>query len=462
MAENTETLFSEYFSRLESEARTSAQKAIDHVTAVANWLMRDTSAFMAEARKAHDAMKAGAGSKTQADFWSRAYVRALFWQIEGTCSIFRQAACWARERGEYQPNTGETAILDEVEYFWSKDKLATKAKPLSITDAVPASFHLFAAANGTPFSIDFTDYGWKSFLAANQFRDRITHPRTHQDYEIKWPDEIFAINNTGLWFTDRFIALLAACGKADVVDAIASKKTTPRYKEIKIIEKGRLLKGRNTLDIFTALDKRSRMAHFQLMNSALGQDTMEALQICNETSRAMNNRHQGQVTSPEEFFADLFTMYSRSRLLLTSFFSSVDGICATLCRMALWAHEAKEHELEFGFEALLREKRYYFDKNVLKSADQFNSFERNLDLAFELFPKTHGFSFKIDKSRVGWRNFKTAMELRHRVTHPKDPGDLFEDSSWLLDVQRAVVWFNETIQEMIHLWAEKEGITLEN
>ena len=62
-----------------------------------------------------------------------------------------------------------------------------------------------------------------------------------------------------------------------------------------------------------------------------------------------------------------------------------------------------------------------------------------------LFSKT----FRLDKSSTGWVDFKKAIEIRNRITHPKNAASFAIDDSELNAVERARQWFADSIKALL-------------
>jgi hypothetical protein len=51
----------------------------------------------------------------------------------------------------------------------------------------------------------------------------------------------------------------------------------------------------------------------------------------------------------------------------------------------------------------------------------------------------------IDKSSTAWSDYKTAVRVRDRLTHPKGPDDLMCDESTVELMQRVSIWMIGTL-----------------
>ena len=68
---------------------------------------------------------------------------------------------------------------------------------------------------------------------------------------------------------------------------------------------------------------------------------------------------------------------------------------------------------------------------------------------FEMFSRLYGKSFQLDKSSTGWVDLKTAIEVRNRITHPKNAASFAIDDSQLDAVERARQWFADSVEALL-------------
>jgi hypothetical protein len=72
--------------------------------------------------------------------------------------------------------------------------------------------------------------------------------------------------------------------------------------------------------------------------------------------------------------------------------------------------------------ATLLEERYLLDNAGRSSAKpgNFQPFKPLLLFTFRIYGKNHGTDFEPELRDKGWQDFQDCIEIRDRVTHPKD------------------------------------------
>ena len=72
----------------------------------------------------------------------------------------------------------------------------------------------------------------------------------------------------------------------------------------------------------------------------------------------------------------------------------------------------------------------------------------NLRLAFRSFGRSQDRHFEVDYSTPGGTAFTSAIKIRDRITHPKDPNDWIIDEAGARLVLEAWSWFGELLVEV--------------
>jgi hypothetical protein len=110
----------------------------------------------------------------------------------------------------------------------------------------------------------------------------------------------------------------------------------------------------------------------------------------------------------------------RQKTLLKSQNLSIDEICAI-----------REVNFDLKDNGDLREKQAYAP---LSSSIRF---------AFRIFAKSRGLSFVPDYSLDGWSCLQKTVQLRNRLTHPKNEEDLFVTDYEMSEADKAELWFRK-------------------
>ncbi|MCB1813883.1 MAG: hypothetical protein KDK04_19525 [Candidatus Competibacteraceae bacterium] len=100
---------------------------------------------------------------------------------------------------------------------------------------------------------------------------------------------------------------------------------------------------------------------------------------------------------------------------------------------------------------ILRQEEQKLDQNGLPIVHiKFRSFHKRIAPVFKSFSQLYGKSFQIDKSTAGWVDFKAAIEIRNRITHPKNAANFVITDCELNTVQRAKQWFANSVEALLN------------
>jgi hypothetical protein len=108
------------------------------------------------------------------------------------------------------------------------------------------------------------------------------------------------------------------------------------------------------------------------------------------------------------------------RNFIRVFFSVVEGYIFTMKQFALDAYDRGDVQFSLEELALLHELEFYLDKGKAKGRQKFLKLADNFRFAFSMLAKAVGSSFKLDVGNNRWESFRNAMQIRNRITHPKD------------------------------------------
>lgn len=107
--------------------------------------------------------------------------------------------------------------------------------------------------------------------------------------------------------------------------------------------------------------------------------------------------------------------------------------------------------------ALLAEVSYDLDdRGAPISRPRFLSIERNLRFTYTLFARVIGATVVLDLGGDGFRQFKEAIRIRNRLTHPKGPETLAMSDGDVETVREAALWFSAANHGLLE--ALSEGI----
>ncbi|WP_420628753.1 hypothetical protein [Candidatus Leptofilum sp.] len=145
--------------------------------------------------------------KEDSQFTRRAYVRSLFAMIEGSIWVLKQTVLHAP-----MPE-GQVQILSPAEYALLSDKtynLRSNGQPkeqtkyLKLPDNLRFTFSVLEKFLKTDFDLGVGTVAWDNFLEAQAIRNRITHPKIPEDFEVL-DGEIATCKETCSWFNQLIL-----------------------------------------------------------------------------------------------------------------------------------------------------------------------------------------------------------------------------------------------------------------
>ena len=154
-------------------------------------------------RKELEDMRALLAKEPDTQFMRRLKVRVLFACIEGFISHLKGTSQTFAIGNEGVFTVEETLFLRDQ--MAGKDGNPVKAK-ITLRENIKRSFALFAKATGTAYEIDFGSEASRGFLSGIIIRDRITHAKDAQSWQITDSDAE-TIEKAWNWFGDHLISV---------------------------------------------------------------------------------------------------------------------------------------------------------------------------------------------------------------------------------------------------------------
>lgn len=111
--------------------------------------------------------------------------------------------------------------------------------------------------------------------------------------------------------------------------------------------------------------------------------------------------------------------YSR-RNHIRALFAMIEGTIYILKQTVLMAASSGPGPLSIAELALLQEKTFYLtDRGTIDVKDQFPKIKNNLLFTKGCLEKAFGYSLDLNATPKNWVDFKDAITIRNRITHPK-------------------------------------------
>lgn len=145
------------------------------------------------------------------------------------------------------------------------------------------------------------------------------------------------------------------------------------------------------------------------------------------------------------------TQFAR-RAYVRAVFAMIEGNINLMADVVLSAASRGEVTLSTNdYEVLRQERSTVTVGEVSKTQVKFVPIRDRVGIVMREFAATHNGSFKLDKSTAGWTNFTAAIDLRNRITHPKDASSFEVSDAVLANVGAAKHWFADQVEEILKL-----------
>jgi hypothetical protein len=133
----------------------------------------------------------------------RAYIRSLFAFIEGSVWILKQIVVSVVAKTE-RVTPAELALLTDKSFeLKNNGDVQESSKYLRLPDNIKFTFKTLDKyfKNG---NLDINEKDWSNFQVCLKVRNRITHPKSIEDFEVS-KSEILSCNKTYSWFCELVV-----------------------------------------------------------------------------------------------------------------------------------------------------------------------------------------------------------------------------------------------------------------
>lgn len=104
-------------------------------------------------------------------------------------------------------------------------------------------------------------------------------------------------------------------------------------------------------------------------------------------------------------------------------FSLIETLCYRLKQLIILNGDFLKFKL--GEIVCLEEKSFRVNKKgIIEKRKAYPDMTGNIKFVFQMMAKLISSDFKIDLESRKWKSFQSAVKIRHRITHPKNPSDL--------------------------------------
>jgi hypothetical protein len=121
-------------------------------------------------------------------------------------------------------------------------------------------------------------------------------------------------------------------------------------------------------------------------------------------------------------------------------------------RIAYSCRHQPDVQFSDGELMVLNEKTYYpNDKGEVDEQRMQISVTNNIKFAFKVYARVHLVHYSLNIGDSRWDDFKKAMLVRDRLTHPKKVSDLEVTDEEVMRLNRAHDWYSECLDELLNL-----------
>ena len=145
--------------------------------------------------------------KEDNQFTRRAYIRNVFAMIEGSIWVLKQTVLHApaSEGKTKKILPAEFALLSDKTYeLKSNGQTKEQTKYLKLPENFRFTFSVLTKYFGTEFNLGVGTIAWDNFRAAQEIRNRITHPKTVAEFKVT-DIEIATCKEVCSWFNDLIV-----------------------------------------------------------------------------------------------------------------------------------------------------------------------------------------------------------------------------------------------------------------
>ncbi len=143
------------------------------------------------------------------------------------------------------------------------------------------------------------------------------------------------------------------------------------------------------------------------------------------------------------------------RLYIKTIFSHIEAVCFCMKQLAYFTFEEyKENRggklLREEVSMLLEDSYYLDDHGDAKKGKAYLKSQWNLQFAFKMLARAiKKEDFTLGKGREGWHSYTKGVDIRNRITHPKNAKALTITDEEMEEVKKALKWFREQFNQLV-------------
>jgi hypothetical protein len=131
------------------------------------------------------------------------------------------------------------------------------------------------------------------------------------------------------------------------------------------------------------------------------------------------------------------------RTFVRALFAQVEGVSYALRHLVLFLSGAGQYSLSLGEQCVLREVGFRYQDGKPEEYPVHLRLIDSLELGVHHFARAFSSEVDINKGDHRFAAFRSALALRHALTHPKNPGDLALSPDQIREFANATGWFSD-------------------
>ncbi|MCA0354702.1 MAG: hypothetical protein LCH85_22135 [Chloroflexi bacterium] len=137
------------------------------------------------------------------------------------------------------------------------------------------------------------------------------------------------------------------------------------------------------------------------------------------------------------------------RAVIRSLFAWIEGVIYRLKQFSIEYDGVLSEKLDSKLYSSLLDTEYQInEKGEIVKSDKFIPLPRNLIFAFKIYAHVYNCQYNVETSTHHWRNFRDAIKIRNRITHPKVSDDITITEDEVLLIKDVRKWFSTIYQEL--------------
>lgn len=140
------------------------------------------------------------------------------------------------------------------------------------------------------------------------------------------------------------------------------------------------------------------------------------------------------------------------RFYIRAIFAFIEAVVEQHKRLLLKLHEKKHLKLKVGYYEVLSERIFTTsDKGIVTDKYQYLQLQRKIRTVYRAASESFDEEMVLNFGDDGWQNFRNAIKIRDRITHPKTRADCEIETEDLETIEVGENWFRSLNNEFVRV-----------